>query len=290
MKPNFTVEDGPTPDVCIVRIKVDSWGDIDHWFLLRSDAHHDNPASNRKMEQKHLDQVVERGAGIIDAGDLFCAMQGKWDKRSNPNDLRPEHRVANYLDALVETAAEFYMPYRDHFVVIGRGNHETAIEGRHQTQLTERLCAKLSDGKRKVRAGPYSGWVQFRFKCTSGHQQSRNLFYHHGWGGGGPVTRGTIQSNRLLSQAEADIYLSGHTHDTFNQSYVRQVLTDAGRPSLRQQEFVRPGGYKNAWVKANSWERQSGHPPKLESAWWLRFVGSAATGTRQVQIELHKAY
>ena len=89
------------------------------WVLLSFDRHHDNPKSNNRMEKRHLDQARERNAVIIiDGGDLFCAMQGKYDRRSNKDDLKPEHKKGDYLDKLVSTAADFYGPYADLFAVM----------------------------------------------------------------------------------------------------------------------------------------------------------------------------
>ena len=67
----------------------------DFWVLLTSDRHHDNPHCNQELEKKHLDQAVEREAVIIDYGDLFCAMQGKYDRRHSKDDIRPEHQSGN---------------------------------------------------------------------------------------------------------------------------------------------------------------------------------------------------
>ena len=67
------------------------------WILLTSDWHWDNPKCDRKTLKRHLDQAKERNAKIIITGDLFCAMQGKYDKRSNKSSLRPEHQTDNYL-------------------------------------------------------------------------------------------------------------------------------------------------------------------------------------------------
>ena len=53
------------------------------WFLLSSDRHHDNKMCDRRLEQQHLDLAAEREALICDFGDLFCAMQGKYDPRSD---------------------------------------------------------------------------------------------------------------------------------------------------------------------------------------------------------------
>ena len=53
----------------------------EQWFLLTSDRHHDNPHSDHELQKEHLDEALKRRAGIIDCGDFFCAMQGRWDPR-----------------------------------------------------------------------------------------------------------------------------------------------------------------------------------------------------------------
>lgn len=121
--PPWTVEHAG-PNVAVVRMKARNAKDWEQWFLLRSDAHHDNPHCLQDLELEHLELARERGAGVIDAGDLFCAMQGKYDKRASKSCLRPEHQVDDYLDALVRTAADFYQPFAHNFVVIADGNHE----------------------------------------------------------------------------------------------------------------------------------------------------------------------
>ncbi len=81
--------------------RTDEW-----WFLLSGDRHHDNPHADHELEKLHLDQAVERRAGIIDVGDLHCAMEGKFDPRRNKSGIREEHALAaDYLDSLVRHAA-----------------------------------------------------------------------------------------------------------------------------------------------------------------------------------------
>ena len=90
----FTTEQ-TAPNVITVRMKpVSGWTQR---FLLSADRHHDNPHTDQALERRHLEEVLTSGAGIIDLGDLFCAMQGKFDKRSSKNDLRPEHKSGDYL-------------------------------------------------------------------------------------------------------------------------------------------------------------------------------------------------
>src|SRR4051812_35599652 len=94
--PPFQVE-RLSRNVHLVRVPwrtADSW---EWWLLCRSDAHHDNKHCDQDLERKHLEQAIERKAGIIDYGDLYCLMQGKWDKRADRNQLRPEHAGNDYL-------------------------------------------------------------------------------------------------------------------------------------------------------------------------------------------------
>ncbi len=39
----------------------------------------------------------------------------------------PEHNKANYIDAVIEDAVDYWSPYAHLLTVIGYGNHETAI-------------------------------------------------------------------------------------------------------------------------------------------------------------------
>lgn len=106
-----------------------------HPVLLSSDQHWDNPHCDRRLMKAHLDQALALRAPVVIYGDFFCCMQGKWDKRSSKQDLRPEHAGSNYFDRLVATAADWLAPYASILAVIGPGNHETAILKNHETNL-----------------------------------------------------------------------------------------------------------------------------------------------------------
>ncbi len=270
-------------NVIEIRIEIRQNSEWEQWVLLRSDVHHDNPKCDQDLEKKHLDEALEFDAPIIDNGDLFCAMQGKWDKRADKNALREEHRGHNYFDLLVDTAAEFYKPYASNFAVIGRGNHETAITNRHETDLTDRLASRLRAVGGVSEASGYGGWVIFRFiqpNMTDKAKQikdSKTLYHFHGSGGGGPVTRGTIQTNRLaVFNPDADIVLSGHTHDEWIMPIPRQRLSSAGKVYHDEQLHVRCPGYKNAWMDSFAgWEVEKMLGPKAIGSAWVRFYYDA---------------
>jgi len=251
----------------------------EQWFLLSSDRHHDNAHTDQELELKHLDEAKKRGAGIIDIGDMHCAMQGKWDKRSSLDACRPEQQEGMYLDSLVNCASEFYAPYAENFVVIGKGNHETSIEKRHETDLCERTCERISTiTKTKVFSGGYGGWVRFVVRCQGSKRQC-NLKYFHGSGGGGPVTRGVIQTNRMaVIYPQANIIASGHTHDHWILEIAREKLFQSGRVGMDSVTHVRCGTYKDEYVDGfDGWHVERGGPPKGLGAAWLKFFVKNST-------------
>lgn len=250
--------------------------DWEQWVLLRSDVHHDNPKCDQSLERKHLDEALEANAPIIDNGDLFCAMQGRWDKRADKSALRPEHQGSNYFDLLVDTAYKFYEPYKSIFAVMGRGNHETAITKAHETDLTDRLAGRLRTNGGITEASGYGGWVLFRF-CTSAAianiKDTIKLYHYHGTGGGGPVTRGTIQTNRIaVMTPDPEIVLTGHTHDEWAVTIPRQRISSRGTVYQDEQLHIRCPGYKDAWGDGDhGWEVERMLGPKAMGSHWLRF-------------------
>jgi hypothetical protein len=253
----------------------------EQYVLLQSDAHQDNPKCVREKLIAHLNEAKERDAPVIDNGDWFCAMQGKWDKRANKNDLRPEHQKANYLDALVDTSADFLKPYLDILTVRGQGNHETAIEKRHETNLTARLVEQLRTmGSSSVKLGGYAGFIVFSVTYASTRKRPFKMFYHHGYGGGGPVTRGTIQTSRMaVYLADADIVWTGHTHDSWEMAISRVKLNqDCTAVEHFRQEHIRTSGYKEDFRDGHGgWHIERGMPPKPIGAKWLRFYWPKST-------------
>ena len=281
------LEKGVSPNV--VRVKLDCNKKKEHWFLLRSDAHHDNPHCDWELEKRHLDEALAWDAGILDCGDLFCCMGGKWDPRSNKAGVRPEHQTGDYLDAVVRTATDFYEPYAKNWVMFGLGNHETSITKRHETSLSERLAAALRD-----RTGAlcpvtgYTSWVKFQFVLDGRVQTARTLWAMHGYGGGGPVTVDNIQAQRQNAYIEgADIMWSGHTHDRFIREFCKMGVTQDGETFQRNLWYVKSGSYKNEYGSGSGgWHIETGKPPKPLGAWWLKFTfyKEVVKGTRHTRI------
>ena len=250
-------------------------GPFEQRFLLTADRHWDNPMSNHDMKIKHMKQAEKYKAGIIDIGDLFCAMQGKFDKRSDKDNIRPEHLKGDYLDSLWKTAARFFKPYAERFIMIGMGNHETAVLRNHETNLTNNLIERLNEQtKSNIYNGGYSGWIQFVFH-DKWEKTDRivKMWYIHGYGGGGPVTKGVIESNRrTVYLPDADIVISGHIHESWNLTLTRNRLKSDGIQHLEDQEHIQLPTYKEEYQDGyEGFHIERGRYPKPIGAKWLLF-------------------
>ena len=240
-------------------------------FLLRSDAHHDNAHSDHRLQMIHLDEALDRQAGILDIGDSFCAMQGKFDRRSDLSQCRPEHRNGRYLDSLVETASDFYEPYAKNWLFMSPGNHEKSITKYHETDLTERLCERFRVAGGQTICGTYSGFIRFVAEFEDGRTLSRVMYYHHGHGGGGMMTHGVLNTRRRQSYLpDADIIWSGHTHDSWQVRLSKTSLTSKGTIRLDDVHHVSTPGYKDEFSPMDGWHVERGSPPKPLGAAWLR--------------------
>lgn len=245
----------------------------EQWVLVTSDRHWDSKDSDRTMQKRHLDEAVERNALVIDLGDLFDAMQGRNDRRGGKSGVRPEHQRSDYFSALVDTAVEWFGPYAKQFLMLGTGNHETAIMRHNEINLTWHLGRQLNAlHGGDIHLGNYSGWLRFQFK--SGGKRTYwpavVTHYHHGSGGSSPVTKGVIQTNRRATYLpDANVVLSGHIHQTWLMPIERERLSDSGGVFMDTQMHVSVPPYKSP-SRRMGWEVEKGMAPSGTGAIWWR--------------------
>jgi hypothetical protein len=116
----------------------------------------------------------------------------------------------------------------------------------------------------------------FQFQTSTGRSSLR-LKYYHGSGGGGPVTRGVISTNRQsVYLPDADFVLNGHVHDAYYVPIQRERLNSSLRVRQDTVHFIRVPGYKDEYAEgAGGWHVERGGPPKPLGAAWLRFTYDA---------------
>ena len=245
----------------------------EQWFLFMSDNHHDSIYCERELELEHLEEARRRNARIFIIGDLFDAMQGRFDPRRSMDELRPEYRRPDYYDFVVKDTTKFFAPYADLLTMVCPGNHELAVLKNANTNLTDRLVYELrtKHGSQVIHGG-YGGWLRFVLTGRSMRGFIYKLKYFHGAGGEAPVTRGTIQTNRqAVYLPDADIVVNGHSHNAYHVPIARERVSQNGRLYMDIQHHIRIPGYKNAYGNGKSgWEVTRGGVPKPVGAVWMR--------------------
>lgn len=248
-------------------------------YLLISDLHWDNPHCNRILLKKHLEEAKKKNCKVIINGDFFCLMQGKGDPRRSKDDIRPEHNNAKYLDSIIKTAVEWFKPYAEIIEVIGYGNHETTIIKHQETDVLERFVERLNtvaNPKDPVYVGGYGGWIVTKFTDNTKDQKPgsklHKIKYHHGYGGGGPVTKGTIQHQRMgVSIQGADLIWMGHVHEDYEMTYMAEELNYKGEVKHKEILMLRTASYKEEYNDGyGGFHIERGRPIKPLGGRWLK--------------------
>lgn len=271
----------------------------EQWFMMMADIHWDNPHCDRRLLKHHLDQAKERGADIMIFGDLFCLMQGRYDPRRARDDIRPEHNVANYLQAVVDDWAAWWEPYAERTRFISYGNHETAILQHAEFDAIQQAAAVMrANTGASIELGDYDGWIQWRCVDRSSvgdkgngakiYRQCITAYYTHGSGGGGEVTKGVIKTARRNAWVDgADIVISGHIHEDWQLKTMTEMVLSNGRIVCRPRVHVQLPTYKKEHEDRRGYHRKNERPPKPLGAKWLRlFWHRENDNIRRVCIEV----
>lgn len=238
------------------------------WFYLSSDWHWDSVKCDRDQLLEDLRLAKKLDAAVCSFGDHFDCMGGKYDPRSGKADIRPELQVGNYFDAIIDQSAEWLSPFTQQMAVITPGNHETAVRKRQETCLTTRIVDRLRLQGSSVVQGGYSGWVLIRARHGSA-VRTYKVWYHHGFGGGGPVTRGVIDFSRMMVDVDADAIVSGHVHQKTLMEATRHRLSGSGIATVSPVHLIRSSTYKRDSI-TDGWGVEKGMAARPVGGWWLK--------------------
>jgi hypothetical protein len=265
-------------------------------FLLISDLHWDNPHCDRGLLKNHLDEAVKRNAAIILNGDTYCCMGGKYDRRADKSLIRPEHNTDRYFDAIVDTSVEWFAPYAKNILLIGYGNHETAIIKHGETDLLQRFASTLNYATGSaVEVGGYGGTIDIRVLHDTIRGVNFVVHYFHGSAGGGVVTRGVIADQRLLASTEGyDLTWMGHVHELYyHQNMIHRY--DRSTKTLLQKPIhqLRTATYKEEWDGGYmGFHTERGRGPKPLGGYWMKLETSrnSSKDNKGPELQLHATF
>ena len=121
----------------------------------------------------------------------------------------------------------------------------------------------------KVVSAPDWGFILIKSRKRNS-VDTRRLFYQHGYGGGGEITRGLIDHSRTRSQWDADIYVSGHIHRRNIDENIMVRCSSRGNVTQEQQLFIRCGSYKDETHDA--WHISKGRGARPVGGWYINFT------------------
>lgn len=224
-------------------------------IMLTSDVHYDSVVCDLDLFTKHLKLAEEAQSPVLIAGDLLDAMQGKWDPRRQPEELKHDYAVSAYYDAIVMDCARYLAKFDIPLYILCLGNHETAVLKNSNTDLLGNVAYQLrvEHGKQAEAMG-YWGYLRIMFKYNKGGGgASKMLYWHHGTSTSAPVTKGMIQVNRQgVYLYDVDYVLNGHNHQSYSTPLpVERINKITMQPYTETIWYLRTPGYKKSSADSN---------------------------------------
>jgi hypothetical protein len=142
----------------------------------------------------------------------------------------------------------------DHLEAFLLGNHEGEVIKRHHTDPLDLLLDRLNRHKTigrqshgRISHAGYTAYIkmQFQYPRKSGRGQTvtQTVWVHHGRGGGAPVTKGMIDSNRIYASRVADVYVIAHKHTSITDQSRYEYCDRYGNIRRDPRDFIIVGGY-----------------------------------------------
>jgi len=246
-------------------------------FLMTADQHFDSKLCDVSMLHRHYHQARREGAGIIQVGDWFDAMQSADDPRRTKMALKDEHTRTPYLNELIQSTLKFCQPFKDNLLMWGYGNHETALCKKMDIDLIMETVERLREKGSPVERMGLRGFIIFRGEKKNGRLVKQWVMaFSHGAGGGGEVTKGTIRSARRAAYyPDADVVVAGHIHEAWTLEIPRvRVQTGGHHRHIYQdtQYHVQLPTYKQEYNPSGlGFHHDKERPPKPLGGYWIEF-------------------
>jgi hypothetical protein len=212
-----------------------------------TDLHIDSHSHNREKLIEDLNEAMNEDADIIIGSEVFSNILPKDYKRYTRGKDRGD--VDAKINATLKDACDLLTPYVNKIVGIGTGNHDASVikyNGFDPVQmLIFMLQQKRYDNLPMIIHMGFTGMFRISFRSKIGkHNAVDHWWYHHGKGGGAPVTKGMIDANRILQHWIADVYWVGHKHTDISDNGLRCGYLDKnGTLKTRNRLFFNTAGY-----------------------------------------------
>ena len=246
----------PTGGMFICRPKpIEFRNGFEQDIRLMSDTHIGARNVDYKLIKEEVADAIKSKARLLLNGDVFDMILVKDMKRFRADCLHPKLTgKGDLVNQAIEWAVEIFGPAADLIDMVGVGNHEEAVTKYHGTDVTKLFVNELKRKRRRIdhtiHYGGYTGFVDYRFRwpnksaSKTSHDSKRFvIYYHHGAGGGAPITKGMIDFSRK-GWVDADVIWHGHKHHDLTNKIQRLACPILGyQPNVRTVRHIQTGAY-----------------------------------------------
>lgn len=217
--------------------------------LLSNDQHIGSPEVDYRLISEELVKAKSLHADVLINGDLFDCILPKDSKRYQPAGLHKRLRGRNdVLNEQINWGVEIYSGVKHLIRMVGKGNHEDAIEKWHGTNPIKLFLDRL--GIPEV-YGHYDGYLKYPESV---------IYYHHGTGSGTSIGSALGEFEKRMKFIEADIIWMGHKHHRLY-GELRKLIPSKKR--YRSMKFIMPGSYMDTYSNPQgSYGEDKNYPPQ----------------------------
>lgn len=250
-------------------------------ILAMFDQHFDSDKCRKDLLEGGLKKAVKGGHPIIFGGDMLDVMQSRHDPRRSRGENLSNN--AKYLNYITDECAEFLKPYAEYVIAWFMGNHETSVLRNNDYDIVHAIVRKLKDSTgAQIHQMNYSGYLLVNFNYGKRSNNGKRIIWvHHGYGGNAPVTKGTTHVIRRASAyPDADVLVTGHTHDCWTMPHAQETLTQMGVINKRIQWHLQVPSLKDETRKKKGagWGVEKGFTPQANGYGWIVFERVVQSG------------
>ena len=270
----FTTEDRSTPVWADHVFHLKTKGrDFEQWMLHVSDPHLDSPECDEQFLFHILDEAKDYGAAVTITGDIFDLMQLPGDRRGSLRGLKKRFAEKEALiNEAIRYACEKLEPYAKNIILLSEGNHETAVIRHHGMSIIDYVVLHLRRKGSICQKGAYRGWACMKFYRSTKETPNGtvSILYDHDHGGGGKNKGSNKFTDIAAEYHNADVVLTGHTHDAALIPMVKWEYDPVNGPKRREVHYLRCGTSKKGDQKRGyGVEKFYGEKPM--KAFWGRY-------------------
>lgn len=245
-------------------------------ILIQSDHHHGASGTQTDLIANELDQACGRDVIYLNNGDLGDCINVK-DKRFQVNAVNePLQKKKAIINGVTNDIVKFFLPFKAALqnAVFCLGNHDETWINWCGFDLIDMVIQSLNDKGCRIQHGGIAGFVNVFVK--GGDRPLKHTIYrHHGAGGDSPVTKGTIDFNRLRNGFDFDSVTFGHKHNKLAMELGVWSTNNLGRAIKRPIWCIQTASYfenygSNPTDPADyTYAESKCHSPKPTGGWWL---------------------